>query len=88
MPTAQLAYGYQANIPGPPQVLPNANGVAPSWNDQQAVLGSANARGLSVHFGNPFFWALIIALIFVGYLAFGFDVKLRRIGKVDVQAGR
>lgn len=82
---AQMTYGYVANLPGS-QSLPNANGVDSSAGTS-AVGGSFNSSGMSGHVNNPFFWALILALLFIGYIGFGFDVNVKRVGEVAVKGG-
>lgn len=41
----------------------------------------------SVWWDNPLFWLVLVILVFMGYVMFGFNVGVKRVGEVRVKAG-
>lgn len=78
--TAVGAYGFQAYS----QAYPGGAAVMPSTD-----VGTGNVpSGVLPKFGfghqNPLFWLLILFLVITGYLTFGFDIGIKKIGDLKL----
>lgn len=84
--TAADAYGFQSYSPAYPGGLV----VAPQTTTGDTggdPVPSISLPRLPLGHQNPLFWVLLILLIITGYVAGGFDVAIKKIGKVGVHVG-
>ena len=76
---ATNAYGFTAYSPA------NAGGsaVLPMTDIANSIPAGVLPK-LGFGPSNPLFWVLILFLIITGYLTFGFDIGLKKIGQVKL----
>lgn len=77
--TAVGAYGFQAYSPSAPGGIAVAGVTSIAEDIPSGVLPK-----LSYGPSNPLFWVLLIILIITGYLTFGFDIGLKKLGSLKV----
>ncbi len=59
-----------------------------------AVTGSASTEAAlqsgwnSVLWDNPFFWLVLVILLFMGYVMFRFDIGVKRVGSISLKGGK
>lgn len=80
--TAENAYGFQSYSPAYPGGLV----VAPQ-TDQSDGQPSIALPKLSFGHTNPLFWLLIVLLIVIGYISGGFNVGVKKIGRLGIKVG-
>lgn len=84
--TAQEAYGFHSYSPAypggmvtAPQTTTGEDGVDP--------VPSVALPQLPFGHQNPMFWLLVILLIITGYISGGFDVGIKKLGKIGARVG-
>lgn len=78
--TAVSAYGFQAYTPA----YPGGASVLPSTESGDGNIPSGVLPRMSFGHQNPLFWVLIILLVVTGYLTFGFDIGLKKVGALKL----
>lgn len=79
-----MAYGVQLVQISNVQTSSVAGADTNSGMSTNAAVGDH----LSLHWDNPLFWALVLLLLFVGYIGFLFDFSVKRIGSVNLKGGK
>jgi len=85
--TAADAYGFQSYSPAYPGGLVVAPQTTVGESGANDPVPSISLPRLPFGHQNPMFWLLIILLIVSGYVAGGFDVAIKKIGKAGVKIG-
>lgn len=82
--TATDAYGFKSYSPAYPGGLV----VAPQ-TDQGGGDGIPSVALPSLPFGwqNPMFWLLALLLVITGYVSGGFDIGVKKLGKIGLKVG-
>ena len=82
--TAQDAYGFNSYSPAYPGGLV----VAPQ-TDQGGGDGIPAISLPKLPFGweNPMFWLLVLLLVITGYVSGGFDIGVKKLGKIGARVG-
>ncbi len=82
--TAADAYGFQSYSPA----FPGGLVVAPQ-TDQGGGEGIPAIALPKLPFGNqnPMFWLLVLLLVITGYVSGGFNVGVKKLGKIGARVG-